>query len=240
MIVIPAIDLKDGNCVRLVQGRAETAGVVADDPVKTALRWEAEGARLLHVIDLDGAFDGRPRNLPIVAEIAQAVSIPVQLGGGVRDLDGVRAVISAGVSRVILGTVAVEEPSLVRQAVEEFGERIVVGIDAHDGKVAVRGWVKGTELDAVTLAERVRDDGIAEIIFTDIARDGTLSGPNLSSLARMAAVPGLSVIAAGGVSSLKDLLAIKAMANVRGAIVGKALYSGDVVLHEAISAIAGS
>jgi phosphoribosylformimino-5-aminoimidazole carboxamide ribotide isomerase len=237
MIVIPAIDLKDGECVRLVQGRAEQLSVVADDPVKTALRWQEAGARLLHVIDLDGAFEGKPRNLAVVAEIVRALSIPVQMGGGMRSLDGLRAVLEVGVQRVILGTVAVEKPSLVRQAVELFGERIVVGIDAQDGQVAVRGWVEGTQLDAVELAKQVRDDGVMEVIFTDIARDGTLLGPNLESLARMAAVPGLSVIAAGGVASLNDLLAIKTIEGVKGAIVGKALYSGHIDLSEAIEKI---
>jgi phosphoribosylformimino-5-aminoimidazole carboxamide ribotide isomerase len=237
MIVIPAIDLKDGECVRLVQGRAEQLSVVADDPVETALRWQEAGARLLHVIDLDGAFEGKPRNLAVVAEIVRALSIPVQMGGGMRSLDGLRAVLEVGVQRVILGTVAVEKPSLVRQAVELFGERIVVGIDAQDGQVAVRGWVEGTQLDAVELAKQVRDDGVMEVIFTDIARDGTLLGPNLESLARMAAVPGLSVIAAGGVASLNDLLAIKTIEGVKGAIVGKALYSGHIDLSEAIEKI---
>lgn len=237
MIVIPAIDLKDGECVRLVQGRAEQLSVVADDPVETALRWQEAGARLLHVIDLDGAFEGKPRNLAVVAEIVRALSIPVQMGGGMRSLDGLRAVLEVGVQRVILGTVAVEKPSLVRQAVELFGERIVVGIDAQDGQVAVRGWVEGTQLDAVELAKQVRDDGVMEVIFTDIARDGTLLGPNLESLARVAAVPGLSVIAAGGVASLNDLLAIKTIEGVKGAIVGKALYSGHIDLSEAIEKI---
>ncbi|MGI6611236.1 MAG: 1-(5-phosphoribosyl)-5-[(5-phosphoribosylamino)methylideneamino]imidazole-4-carboxamide isomerase [Limnochordia bacterium] len=237
MIVIPAIDLKDGECVRLVQGRAEQLSVVADDPVETALRWQEAGARLLHVIDLDGAFEGKPRNLAVVAEIVRALSIPVQMGGGMRSLDGLRAVLEVGVQRVILGTVAVEKPSLVRQAVELFGERIVVGIDAQDGQVAVRGWVEGTQLDAVELAKQVRDDGVMEVIFTDIARDGTLLGPNLESLARVAAVPGLSVIAAGGVASLDDLLAIKTIEGVKGAIVGKALYSGHIDLSEAIEKI---
>lgn len=240
MIVIPAIDLKDGECVRLVQGRADELSVVADDPVETALRWQSAGASLLHVIDLDGAFEGKPRNLPVVAEIVRALSIPVQMGGGMRSLEGLRAVLDVGVQRVILGTVAVEQPSLVRQAVQEFGERVVVGIDAQEGQVAVRGWVEGTELNAVELAERVRDDGIVEIIFTDISRDGTLWGPNLESLARMTGVPGLSVIAAGGVASLADLLAIKAIPGVKGAIVGKALYSGHVDLSEAIQEIEGT
>ncbi|MGI6083741.1 MAG: 1-(5-phosphoribosyl)-5-[(5-phosphoribosylamino)methylideneamino]imidazole-4-carboxamide isomerase [Limnochordia bacterium] len=239
MIVIPAIDLKDGQCVRLVQGRADEASVVADDPVETALRWQKAGASLLHIVDLDGAFEGTPRNLAVVEKILAALAIPVQMGGGLRSLDGLSAVLDTGVDRVILGTVAVEEPSLVRQAVERFGDRIVVGIDAHDGLVAVRGWVEGTQIEAVDLAERMRDVGVEEIIFTDIARDGTLTGPNLDSLARVASVPGVGVIAAGGVSSVDDLLAIKKINGVKGAIVGKALYSGHIDLTEAIRIVEG-
>lgn len=237
MLVIPAIDIKDGLCVRLQQGRADRSSVVAENAVETALRWQEAGARLLHMVDLDGAFDGKPRNLAVIAEVAKALSIPVQMGGGIRSLDGVRAVLEAGVHRVILGTVAVEQPSLVGDAVEEFGERILVGIDARDGKVAVRGWVQGTELEAMDLGEQVRDKGVTEIVFTDIARDGMLTGPNLESLARIAAIPGLSIIAAGGVSSLSDLLAIRDIPGVSGAIVGKALYSGHVNLQEAIGAV---
>jgi phosphoribosylformimino-5-aminoimidazole carboxamide ribotide isomerase len=239
MLVIPAIDLQGGVCVRLVQGRADQASVVAENPVETALRWQQAGARLLHMVDLDGAFQGRPRHLPVVAEVAGALRIPVQLGGGVRDLDGVRAVLEAGIRRVILGTVAVEQPALVAEAVKEFGEAVIVGIDAREGQVAVRGWVQGTSLDAVAMGERMRDAGVQEIIFTDIARDGMLSGPNLGSLARMAAIPGLSVIAAGGVASVADLLAISEIPGVSGAIVGKALYTGQVDLAEAIWALDG-
>ena len=239
MIVIPAIDLKDGKCVRLVQGRADELSVVADDPVETALRWQKAGASLLHVVDLDGAFEGMPRNLPVVEEIVKAIAIPVQMGGGLRSLEGMSAVLAAGVDRVILGTVAVEDPDLVREAVERFGDRIVVGIDAQDGLGAVRGWVEGTQTDAVDLAERMRDVGVQDIIFTDISRDGTLRGPNLESLARVASVAGLGVIAAGGVASVDDLLAIKKISGVKGAIVGKALYSGHIDLSEAIRIVEG-
>lgn len=237
MLVIPAIDLKDGVCVRLVQGRADHSTVVAADPVETALRWQEAGARLLHVVDLDGAFAGKPRHLSIVAEVARALHIPVQVGGGVRSMQGIGALLEAGVQRVILGTVAVEEPALVREAAQEFGERILVGIDARNGMVSVRGWVEDSSVTAVSLAERVRDAGVRQIVFTDIARDGMLTGPNIPSLARMAAIPGLSVIASGGVSSVADLLAIQEIGGVWGAIVGKALYSGHVDLSKAIQAV---
>lgn len=237
MLVIPAIDLQNGKCVRLMQGRAADSTVVADDPVETALRWQAAGAQRLHVVDLDGAFAGTRRNLHIVQDIVQALHIPVELGGGIRDMAGIEAVLNAGVQMAILGTVAVEQPELVAQAAREFGERVLVGIDARDGMVAVRGWVAGTAVNAVDLACQVRDAGIREVIFTDIARDGMLQGPNIVSLQRVAATAGLRVVASGGVTTLADLRQIAQVPGVVGAIVGKALYSGNIDLATAIADI---
>ncbi|MGI6541668.1 MAG: 1-(5-phosphoribosyl)-5-[(5-phosphoribosylamino)methylideneamino]imidazole-4-carboxamide isomerase [Limnochordia bacterium] len=237
MIIIPAIDLKDGQCVRLLQGRAEDASVVADDAVETALRWQTAGAKRLHMVDLDGAFEGKRRNLAVVEEVTKAIRIPVELGGGIRDMAGIEAVFAAGVQWAILGTVAIEQPEFVAEAVRVYGDRILVGIDARDGMVAVRGWLKGTAVSALDLAKQVRDAGVREIIYTDIARDGMLQGPNLESLSQVAAISGLQVIASGGVSSLEDLERISRIAGVSGAIVGKALYAGNVDLAEAIACI---
>lgn len=237
MIIIPAIDLKDGQCVRLLQGRAEDASVVADDAVETALRWQTAGAKRLHMVDLDGAFEGKRRNLAVVEEVTKAIRIPVELGGGIRDMAGIEAVFAAGVQWAILGTVAIEQPEFVAEAVRVYGDRILVGIDARDGMVAVRGWLKGTAVSALDLAKQVRDAGVREIIYTDIARDGMLQGPNLESLSQVAAISGLQVIASGGVSSLEDLEQISRIAGVSGAIVGKALYAGNVDLAEAIACI---
>lgn len=237
MIIIPAIDLKDGQCVRLLQGRAEDASVVADDAVETALRWQTAGAKRLHMVDLDGAFEGKRRNLAVVEEVTKAIRIPVELGGGIRDMAGIEAVFAAGVQWAILGTVAIEQPEFVAEAVRVYGDRILVGIDARDGMVAVRGWLKGTAVSALDLAKQVRETGVREIIYTDIARDGMLQGPNLESLSQVAAISGLQVIASGGVSSLVDLERISRIAGVSGAIVGKALYSGHVDLAEAIACI---
>lgn len=241
MMVIPAIDLKDGRCVRLYQGRPDLATVYSDDPVQTALEWQAQGAELLHVVDLDGAFEGRLRNLRTVERIARAVTIPVQLGGGIRNLAAVQEILAAGVARVILGTVAVEDPALVHEACRRFGpERILVGIDAREGRVAVRGWVEATSQDAYDLALYMKRLGVREIVFTDIARDGTLQGPAFDSLARMCTT-GLKVIASGGVSSLDDVRRLRTLreTGLSGVIIGKALYTGDIVLREAIAVARG-
>jgi phosphoribosylformimino-5-aminoimidazole carboxamide ribotide isomerase len=239
VVIIPAIDLKDGQCVRLLQGRAEDASVVAEDAVETALRWQAAGAKRLHMVDLDGAFEGKRRNLAVVRRVTEALNLPVELGGGIRDMAGIAAVFDAGVQWAILGTVAIEQPEFVTEAVRVYGDRILVGIDARNGMVAVHGWLKGTAVSALDLAKQVRDAGVREIIFTDIARDGMLQGPNLESLRQVAAIDGLDVIASGGVSSLADLEQINQIAGVSGAIVGKALYSGHVDLAEAIARIEG-
>lgn len=240
MLIIPAIDLRGGRCVRLVQGRADAETVYSDDPVAVARAFAEAGARRLHVVDLDGAFEGLPRNLDVVTAIVQAVDIPVELGGGIRDMAAVDEVLRRGVQWVILGTAAVEQPELVDEACRRHPGRILVGIDARNGQVAVRGWVEGTAVDAVALARDMGRRGVEEIIFTDIARDGTLQGPNLEALARVAAA-GPRVIASGGVSSLDDVRALTALEaqGVVGVIIGKALYTGAVDLKEAL-ALAGN
>lgn len=241
LIVIPAIDLKEGRCVRLYQGRADQETVYSEDPVEVARGWESKGAAMLHVVDLDGAFQGLPRNLSIVEEIVKAVDIPVQLGGGIRNLGAIDEILSLGVSRVILGTVAVEDPALVEAACRRFGgERVLVGIDALDGRVAVKGWVDTTSQDAFETGLHMKRLGVEEIVFTDISRDGTLAGPAFDSLERMTET-GLKVIASGGVATLDDLRRIRSLGRkgVSGVIVGKALYTGDIDLSDAIQAVEG-
>ncbi len=238
MLVIPAIDLKNGRCVRLLMGRADTEKAYSDNPVEVALRWEAEGAKYLHIVDLDGAFEGIPVNFGIVKEIIATVDVPIELGGGIRDMGMVGKLFSLGVNRVILGTAVVEDPELLRKVIDRYGsERIVAGIDAVRGAVAVRGWKEGSGIDAVELAMNVRDLGITRVIYTDIMKDGALSGPNLDSIRVMAEETGLKVIASGGISTLEDVRNIAAMEGigVEGMIVGKALYEGIFSLSDAIS-----
>ena len=235
-LIIPAIDLRGGRCVRLVQGDPSRETVYSDDPVAVARAFAAAGARRLHVVDLDGAFAGLPRNLAVATAIARAVDIPVELGGGIRSMAAIEQVLAAGIAYAILGTAAIEQPELVEEACRRFPGRVLVGIDARDGRVAVRGWAEGTETDAVELAREMGRRGVSQIIFTDIARDGTLAGPNLAALERVAAA-GVPVIASGGVSSLDDLRALAALRDrgVVGAIVGKALYTGAVDLRAALA-----
>ena len=236
-VVIPAIDLRGGRCVRLVQGRADAETVYADDPVAVARSFAEAGARRLHVVDLDGAFEGLPRNLDVVTAIVQAVDIPVQLGGGIRDMAAVDEVLRRGVQWVVLGTAAAENPALVEEACRKHPGRILVGIDARDGKAAVRGWVEGTGLDAVELAREMGRRGVREIVFTDIARDGMLQGPNVEALGRMTGT-GLRIIASGGVSSVEDVRVLSRIPGVSGIIIGKAVYTGAVRLEDALAAAA--
>ncbi len=239
MEVIPAIDLLGGKCVRLYQGDYNQSQVFNDDPVAVARQWEAEGATRLHLVDLDGAKVGHPVNLDVIRSIVEAVEIPVEVGGGLRDRDAVAALLSTGVRWAILGTVAVEQPDLVAQLCGEFPGQIIVGIDARNGKVATKGWLETSEVLATELAERMAQLGAAAIIYTDIHRDGTMQGPNLEALRDLAAIAAIPVIASGGVSSLTDLLSLLALEpqGVTGAIVGKAIYTGDVSLKEAVRAV---
>ncbi len=237
MTILPAIDLKEGRCVRLLQGRQEDETVYSDDPAAVARRWQDEGATYLHLVDLDGAFEGAFRNLAAITRILETVTIPAELGGGVRSLDDVSRLLSLGLDRVILGTVAIREPDVAQSAVERFGpERVVVGIDAKGGRVAVKGWVETTEVGAVDLALRMKALGVRRVIYTDIATDGMLAGPNIEATRVLAVETGLNVIASGGISSLDDLRRVAALEplGVDGVIVGKALYEGRVDLREAI------
>lgn len=237
MIVIPAIDLKAGNCVRLEQGEMHRDTVFSDNPAEQALKWQEAGAELLHLVDLDGAFAGEPRNKGAIASILKALSIPAQLGGGIRDIATIEAYLSLGLSRVIIGTAAQRNPELVVEACRKFPGKIVVGIDAKNGMVAVQGWAEVTGITAVDLAKTFEDCGVSAIIYTDISRDGMMAGPNIEATKALAEAISVPVIASGGVSSLKDienLMAIEA-SGISGAITGKAIYTGAINLAEAIS-----
>jgi phosphoribosylformimino-5-aminoimidazole carboxamide ribotide isomerase len=236
MLVIPAIDLKAGQCVRLYQGDMDQATVYSADPVAVALRWQTEGAERLHVVDLDGAVSGKEVNTAVITQICASLTIPVQVGGGIRNLDTIERLLSLGVSRTILGTVAYRQPEIVALACRRFPGQITVGIDARGGKVAVQGWTEATELDAIDLARRCKDLGVSEIVYTDIARDGTQQGVNLAATLALARAVSLPIIASGGVASLNDIEQLaRAEANgIVGVIVGRALYTGAVNLAEAI------
>ena len=240
MEIIPAIDLLDGHCVRLHQGDYDRVTRFADDPVRQALEWERQGAPRLHLVDLDGARSGEAVNDAAVRAITAALSIPVQLGGGVRSRDRAEDLLACGLDRVILGTVAIEQPTLVHELALAHPGRIVVGIDARDGRVATRGWLEESSTEATALASSLVDRGIAAIISTDIATDGTLAGPNLGALRAMAgAAAPVPVIASGGIGDLADVLSLLAIEplGVQGVIVGRALYDGRLDLGEAITAV---
>lgn len=240
MILYPAIDLKDGRCVRLVRGEMATATVFNDAPAAQARAFAAAGAAWLHVVDLDGAFAGRPVNAAAVAAILAAFAGPVQLGGGIRDLATVEAWLAKGVARVILGSAAVRTPELVRAACKAFPGRIAVGLDARDGLIATDGWARATTIAATTLARQFEADGVAAFIYTDIARDGALAGPNIEATVALAASVAVPVIASGGVASLADLAALKAGGDgvLEGVICGRALYDGRIDLAAAIALLA--
>ena len=236
MEIIPAIDLIDGRCVRLYQGDYSQATVYADDPVEVALRWESLGAKRVHVVDLDGARAGFPQNLPIVRRIAEAVDVPVQMGGGVRSMDAVRQIVGAGIGRVMLGTVAVHNPDIVTTACKELGtDAIVVAIDSRDGDVAVSGWTVESQTRAKDLLRLMIEAGVQTFLCTDISRDGTLAGPNYGLMTELVEVGGEGVIAAGGIATVEHLTRL-ASVGVGGAVIGRALYTGDIDLAEAIAA----
>ena len=236
MDIIPAIDLKAGQCVRLYQGDMAQATIYSDDPAATARRWQDAGAEWLHVVDLDGAVSGAGVNTDAIARICRTVDIPVQLGGGLRSLEAIERVFSLGVRRAILGTVAYRQPDIVAEACQRFPRRITVGIDARDGKVAVQGWTQATELEATQLAKQCQDMGVGEIVYTDIARDGTGQGVNIEATRTLARALGIPVIASGGVASLRDIerLLLCEADGIRGLIIGRALYTGAIDLAEAI------
>jgi phosphoribosylformimino-5-aminoimidazole carboxamide ribotide isomerase len=239
MDVIPAIDILDGRCVRLYQGDYQQSEVFGEDPVEVAQRWYSQGAKYLHVVDLDGAKAGKPQNLKVIEAIARSIPMRVQMGGGLRDRESIISVLKSGVSRVILGTAAVESSQLVADICAEFPEQIMIGIDARNGKVATRGWLTTSDVMAVDLAKRMTEVGVAGIIYTDIHRDGTMQGPNIEALRQLAENVNVPVIASGGVSSITDLLNLVSLESigVTGAIVGKAIYTGDIQLREAIKAV---
>ena len=238
MLILPAIDLRGGNCVRLVKGDFKQETIYSEHPEEIALRWEEGGAEFLHVVDLDGALAGEPQNMDAIKRILQAVKIPVEVGGGIRSMESIDRLLSIGVSRVILGSVAVHKEELVQEACSAYGNRIVVGIDAKKGIVATDGWEKSGDISAVELAKKLGAFGLETIIYTDISRDGTLSGVNVTETAHLARASGIKVIASGGVKSISDIEELKKREcdGIIGVIVGKSIYEGTLTLTEAIAA----
>lgn len=239
MIIFPAIDIRGGKCVRLLKGRFDQETIFADRPADMAIKWQSQGGKYLHIVDLDGALRGRPVNLEAIRDIIANVDVPVQLGGGIRSIEAIEAWLDAGISRVILGSIAVREPALVKEACRLFGERIVVGIDAKDGEVAVDGWGVSGGVQATELAKRMADVGVARIIYTDISRDGTLGGVNVDSTIALARAAGIPVIASGGVAGIDDVYRIARASEIEGMIIGKALYTGKIDLTEALRVAEG-
>ena len=239
MILFPAIDIRNGRCVRLTEGKFECETVFAEDPAEMAVRWADAGAEYLHVVDLDGALAGQSSNTEVIKRILAKVKMPVQVGGGIRTLANIENMLALGVSRVILGSVAVRDPELVREACQKFPGQVVVGIDAKNGEVAVEGWGIGGGIGAIELAKKMAAVGVEHIIFTDISRDGMLSGVNVEATAELAKASGVKVIASGGVSSLADLKALQLHEadGIEGCIIGKAIYTGALDLKEALAAL---
>lgn len=236
MLLIPAIDLKDGNCVRLRQGRMDEVTVFSDDPLEMASKWVSEGARRLHIIDLDGAASGAPVNAEVIKTIADThPELPIQVGGGIRDADSVQIYLEAGVQYAIIGTKAVSAPHFVNDMCLEFPGHIIVGLDARDGKVAIDGWSKLSNHDVIDMAQRFEHDGVAAIVYTDISRDGMMSGVNTEATVKLAQAVNIPVIASGGVSSLEDIRALCAVQEegIEGVIIGRALYEGTIDFLEA-------
>ena len=241
MKLFPAIDIRGGKCVRLLKGDFDQETVFSDSPADMAAQWESQGAEFLHLVDLDGARAGKPENLETVKAILAKVKIPVELGGGIRTLEDIKEVLGLGVRRVILGSVAVHDPALVKAACEQYGDRVVVGIDAKEGMVAVEGWGQTSNLEAPVLGKMMAEAGVKTIIYTDISRDGTLGGVNVAATVEMAEKSGLEVVASGGIKDLEDIKALKEheKSGVAGAILGKSLYMHTIDLKEAL-AVAGA
>ncbi len=236
MILIPAIDLKQGQCVRLRQGRMEDSTVFSDDPVAMAGQWVEQGAKRLHLVDLDGAFEGEPVNADVVEAVCQAYpDLPVQIGGGIRTVDTVEAYLAAGVRYVIIGTQAVRQPEFVTDLCAEFPDRVIVGIDARNGMVAVQGWAESSDTTAETLAKRFEDEGVSAIVYTDISRDGMMQGVNVEATRALAEAISIPVIASGGVTDIEDIKRLQAVSDsgIEGVIIGRALYEGTIDLAEA-------
>lgn len=239
MLVIPAVDLKDGRCVRLRQGDMQDETVYSEDPPATALQWQQRGARMLHVVDLNGAVDGQPGNLPQIEAILKVVAIPVQVGGGLRRIETIRQYLRCGAARVVLGTAALRDPRLLEQACAEFPKQIVLGLDAKGGMVATSGWTNLSETKAIDLLVELSTRALAGVVYTDIARDGMLGGPNLEALREVLARSPFALIASGGITTVEDVRAIKALGpGIEGVIVGKALYDGKLDFASALQAAA--
>jgi phosphoribosylformimino-5-aminoimidazole carboxamide ribotide isomerase len=237
MILYPAIDLKDGHCVRLLRGEMSAATVFGEDPAAQALAFQKAGCDWLHLVDLNGAFAGQPVNGAAVEAILRTITVPAQLGGGIRDMATIAGWLEKGLARVILGTVAVENPALVREAARTFPGQVAVGIDARKGRVATKGWATETDVMATDLARSFEDAGVAAIIYTDIDRDGAMGGPNIAATAALARTVSIPVIASGGVASLADLIALRDTGVIAGAISGRALYDGAIDLSKALNAL---
>ena len=237
MIIYPAIDIRGGRCVRLTEGRFDAETVFADDPAEMALKWAGMGAEFLHLVDLDGALAGEGKNVPVIERILKSVNIPVQLGGGIRNLETIEKLLELGVTRLILGSAAVKNPQLVDEACKKYPGHIAVGIDAKNGDVAIEGWGKGSGVAATELAKQMAAYGVGTIIYTDISRDGMLSGVNVEATAALARACGVPIIASGGVASIEDIRRVKAVEadGVQGCIIGKAIYTGAVDLKEALA-----
>ena len=237
MIIYPAIDIRGGRCVRLTEGRFDAETVFADDPAEMALKWAGLGAEFLHLVDLDGALAGEGKNMPVIQRILKSVSIPVQLGGGIRNLETIEKLLELGVTRLILGSAAVKNPELVAEACKKYPGHIAVGIDAKNGEVAIEGWGQGSGVAATELAKKMAGFGVETIIYTDISRDGMLSGVNVEATAALARACGVPIIASGGVASLDDIRRVKAVEGdgVQGCIIGKAIYTGAVDLKAALA-----
>jgi phosphoribosylformimino-5-aminoimidazole carboxamide ribotide isomerase len=235
MIIFPAMDLRDGKCVRLYQGKFDASEVVGENPLDVAMAFKGAGAEYIHMVDLDGALNGEIKNLNIILKVIKEVGIPVELGGGIRDMKTVDKLIEAGLSRVILGTAALRDKKFVEEATLKYGEKIAVGIDAKDEKVAVNGWIDVSDVNYIDFAKQIENIGVKTIIFTDISKDGTLTGPNLKQLKAISDSVNCNIIASGGIKELGDLKTINDM-GLYGTIVGKAIYSGNIELKEAIDA----
>jgi phosphoribosylformimino-5-aminoimidazole carboxamide ribotide isomerase len=236
LVIIPAIDIKDGKCVRLAQGDFDRVTTYADNPVDMALTWVQKGAELIHIVDLDGSVAGLPRNANIILEIAKKIDIPIQVGGGIRDMETIEYYLSNGISSVILGTTALQDEEIVHDACKTFPEKIILGIDALDGKVAIRGWTQKTEQNAVDLARSYEDYNIKAIVYTDIKRDGMGTGVNIEATTALARAVSIPVIASGGVATIDDIKKLLAIDDCEfyGVIIGRALYTGAIFLEEAI------
>jgi len=240
--IIPAVDIKDGRCVRLMQGRADEVRVYSADPVAAAHRWEREGAQMIHVVDLDGAFSGRPVNREIVQAIIKAVSVPVQVGGGLRQEDDIEDMLALGAARVVLGTRAIRDPAWLDAVVKRWGDAIVVGLDARGGRLHTQGWRHAETISLVDFARRIEDCGVQTVIYTDVSRDGTRSGPDLEGVGRLCDTVRMRVIASGGIGSCEDVAKLRDLRreNLTGVIVGRALYEGNVTLARLKEVVSGN